>query len=311
MMNSSAMAAHQEPLYGQELINHSKTYPCECLRATANKWVAENHPELVREIADRGYEIASHGHRHQLVYQQTKEEFREELRRAQDAIHEACGVVPGGFRAPGFSIRRDCLWALDVLSEEGFAYDSSIFPAWRSHGGIPGAGTEPWRHENGLLEFPVSTAGLGSCRIAYMGGGYLRFFPQWLIGRIADLQSSREKPLILYVHPRDIDPGQPRLKLNPWRNFKTYFGLSGCQAKLGFLLDEFEWGAFADSISPHDAGQAATAEPVHDPRSVLQEAELHTLKLKRACTRPDDSSKNPAAADTVPDRVSRDLTDTS
>ena len=211
-------------------------------------WVAERYPELVREIADRGHEIASHGHRHRLVYEQSPDEFRDELRRAQDAIHDACGAVPKGFRAPGFSIRSDTLWALDVLVEEGFIYDSSIFPARRAHGGIPGAGTEPWRHENGLYEFPISTAGVGGLRVAYIGGGYLRFFPKWLISKIANGQISQGKPLILYVHPRDIDAGQPRLKLKPWRMLKTYIGLGGCEAKLDSLLGELDWGAFEDVI---------------------------------------------------------------
>lgn len=209
-------------------------------------WIAEQYPELVRRIAEAGHEIASHGYAHGLIFQQTREAFREDLRRATDAIEKAVGAVPKGYRAPGFSIRPDSEWALDILAEEGFDYDSSIFPALRSHGGLPGAKALPSVLPNGLVEFPVSTIDARLARVAYLGGGYLRLFPESLILRWARAQQRRHESLVLYLHPRDIDFDQPRFKLGAVRNFKSYVGLRGCLGKVTTLLREFEWVCFRD-----------------------------------------------------------------
>jgi len=218
-------------------------------------WIAQQQPNLVKEIAERGHEIASHGHHHNLVYQQKEGAFRDDLLRANDAIHDVCGQAPQGYRAPGFSITAETPWALDVLAQCGFAYDSSIFPAPRSHGGLVGATPNPFQFENGLMEFPISTVPLGnSRRLAYLGGGYLRFFPYRLIRHWARRQHTQGIPLILYIHPRDIDPDQPRLKLGTIRNFKRNVGLAGCLSKLRNLLDEFEWTSFADALKPESVG---------------------------------------------------------
>jgi polysaccharide deacetylase family protein (PEP-CTERM system associated) len=211
-------------------------------------WVAQNHPALVADIAAAGHEIASHGFRHTLIYTQTPEEFREDLRRATDAIHTAAGVVPTGFRAPGFSIIPENVWAFDIVKEEGFEYDSSVFPAIRSHGGLPGNEPRPSILPNGLYEFPVSTTEIGSVRCGYLGGGYLRLIPQALLIRWAKQQLDQGDPLILYLHPRDIDPAQPRMKLPAHRYVRTYIGLNGCLSKVSALLDEFSWTSFDDYI---------------------------------------------------------------
>ena len=218
-------------------------------------WIAQQQPKLVKEIAERGHEIASHGHHHNLVYQQKEGAFREDLLRANDAIHDACGQAPQGYRAPGFSITAETPWALDVLAGCGFAYDSSIFPAPRAHGGLVGATPNPFRLANGLMEFPVSTVPLGrSRRLAYLGGGYLRFFPDPLIRHWARRQQAQGIPLVLYIHPRDIDPDQPRLRLGAMRNFKRNVGLASCLSKLRNLLDEFEWTSFANALKPESVG---------------------------------------------------------
>jgi polysaccharide deacetylase family protein (PEP-CTERM system associated) len=209
-------------------------------------WIAERYPELVRRVADAGHEIASHGYAHGLVYEQTPQEFCDDLRRANDAIEGAVGVRPVGYRAPGFSIREDCDWALDVLASEGFEYDSSIFPASRAHGGIPNAQPFPTRLPNGLMEFPISTVSTPMRRLAYLGGGYLRLFPTPLIMHWAKGQRARDESLVLYLHPRDIDLDQPRLDLGTFRNFKSYVGLGGCLDKVTTLLREFEWVRFKD-----------------------------------------------------------------
>jgi len=209
-------------------------------------WIAEHYPDLVRRIADAGHEIASHGYAHGLIYQQTRDEFRDDLLRANDAIEAAVGTRPKGFRAPGFSIRQDSEWALDVLAEEGFEYDSSVFPAIRNHGGLPGAHPLPTLLANGLREFPVSTFATPLRRVAYLGGGYLRLFPTPLILHWARGQQARNESLVLYLHPRDVDVDQPRLELGAVRNFKSYTGLGGCLDKVTTLLREFEWGRFGD-----------------------------------------------------------------
>ncbi len=216
-------------------------------------WIAENYPDLVRRIADAGHEVASHGYAHGLIYQQTREAFRDDLRRANDAIEAATGAVPKGYRAPGFSIRHDSEWALDVLAEEGFEYDSSVFPASRTHGGLPGAHPLPTLLANGLREFPVSTIATPLRRVAYLGGGYLRLFPTPLILHWARGQRARDESLVLYLHPRDVDIEQPRLELGTLRNFKSYVGLRGCLDKVTTLLREFEWMPFRDY--PMDALQ--------------------------------------------------------
>ncbi len=209
-------------------------------------WIAEHHPQLVQRIADAGHEIASHGYAHGLVYEQTRDAFRDDIRRASDAIEAASGIRPCGYRAPGFSIRADSEWALDVLAEEGFDYDSSIFPAEHAHGGLPGAEALPTILPNGLREFPVSTVDMGFRRVAYLGGGYLRLFPAPLILYWAREQRTRDESLVLYLHPRDIDLEQPRLDLGMLRNFKSYVGLRGCLGKVTQLLGEFDWVPFRD-----------------------------------------------------------------
>jgi polysaccharide deacetylase family protein (PEP-CTERM system associated) len=211
-------------------------------------WIAEQYPELVADIARAGHEIASHGYSHTLIYTQTPEEFRDDLRRANDAIVSACGTRPRGFRAPGFSIKEENLWAFDVLREEGFSYDSSSFPAIRSHGGLPGTTPLPTVLENGLIEFPISTFDLRVARCGYLGGGYLRLLPKRLVLTWAASQARAGIPLILYLHPRDIDPDQPRLDLPPHTYLRTYVGLSGCLGKVRALLERFEWTSFEDYL---------------------------------------------------------------
>ncbi len=211
-------------------------------------WIADQHPQLIAEIAASGHEIASHGYWHTLVYNQTEERFRADLRLANDAIDRAAGRRPIGYRAPGFSIKHENLWAFDILKDEGFTYDSSSFPAIRAHGGLPGTAPDPTVLINGLLEFPISTASLGIMRAGYLGGGYLRLLPQKLILHLAKRQERAGRPLIAYLHPRDIDPHQPRLNLSRTQHFRTYVGLDKCLDKVIQLLTHFEWTSFANAI---------------------------------------------------------------
>ena len=221
-------------------------------------WVAGRYPGLVRHVAERGHEVASHGHAHVLVWTQTPAQFRDDVRRASDAIEAACGRRPIGYRAPGFSIVASTPWAHEILLEEGFRYDSSIFPGACAHGGMPGAPAGIVRLPCGLVEFPVSTVGVTGRRGGYLGGGYLRALPRLLVLGIAREQARRGRDLVLYIHPRDIDPDQPRLAMGWRRHLRTYIGLRGALGKLVALLEQHRWGRFGD----HALLGLGLAEPV-------------------------------------------------
>lgn len=204
-------------------------------------WVAEYYPDLVKKIKNQGHQIGSHGYSHTLVYQQTPEQFRRDLILAADAIEAACGEKPKAYRAPGFSIIKSTLWAIDILAEQGYEYDASILPAKVSYGGILDTSPVPYKLANGLKEFPTSTINLGLGRIPYLGGGYLRLLPLRLISYLCSIQQNASKPLVLYIHPRDLDPEQPRLELPRIHSFKSYVGLENTYDKLSYLLENFNW----------------------------------------------------------------------
>ena len=182
-------------------------------------WVAKRQSALVREIAERGHEIACHGYAHELVYEIGPKRFREDLRRARTAIGEACGVQPRGYRAPSYSITDRSLWALDILAEEGFDYDSSIFPIHHHRYGIPDFSRTPVRIElpegRSIREFPMTTIQAGPVRLPLSGGAYLRFFPpalfRWGFRRLI----AAGEPVVLYVHPWEVDPDQPVVDRHP------------------------------------------------------------------------------------------------
>jgi polysaccharide deacetylase family protein (PEP-CTERM system associated) len=187
-------------------------------------WVADRDGSIVRRIADAGHEVASHGHGHRLVYDQTPEEFREDVRRARRVLQDLSGQPVNGYRAPSFSITERSLWALDVLSEEGYTYDTSIFPIRHDRYGIPNAPRHAFRvgvgrpfrgaieNEPGLLEIPASTIRLFGTNLPVAGGGYFRLLPYWWTRfGIKRLNEVEGKPAVFYVHPWEVDPGQPRL----------------------------------------------------------------------------------------------------
>lgn len=203
-------------------------------------WVGERHPGLVRRVAQAGHEIASHGHAHRLAYRAGRERFREDARRAKRVLEDALGGLVRGYRAAGFSITPETPWAFDVLAEEGFAYDSSIFPTRRAHGGFRIDRRRPFRvqgPEGGTLwEFPIVPARAGPLRLPFAGGGYLRLWPLALI-RAAHRSLNRSGvPVTYYVHPREFDAAQPRLQL-PWlRRFRYYVNLASTGSKVEALL---------------------------------------------------------------------------
>jgi len=209
-------------------------------------WVAERHPALVREIHDRGHEIACHGFSHQLVYQQTPAEFREETRKSKAILEDLTGQPVEGYRAASYSITPQSLWALDILCEEGFVYDSSIFPVRHDLYGMPGAQRFPHmlRAPGGaeIAEFPPSTARLFGQNLPAAGGGYFRLYPyafsRWLIRRVNEAEN---QPTVFYLHPWEVDPDQPQVDVG-WRSrFRHYNNLGKCEARLGRLLQDFRF----------------------------------------------------------------------
>jgi polysaccharide deacetylase family protein (PEP-CTERM system associated) len=220
-------------------------------------WVAERHPRLVREVAERGHEIACHGYGHGLVYELGHERFRADLKRARAAIEDASGASVHGYRAPSYSITAESLWALRILAEEGFTFDSSIFPIRHYRYGIPGFARAPVRLELGsdasIREFPLTTLQLGPMTVPLAGGAYLRFLPEglfrWGLGRLV----AADQATILYVHPWEIDPDQPRQRVG-WRvRLNHYHNLHRTEQRLMRLLERFRFAPVGEVLGRLEA----------------------------------------------------------
>jgi len=221
--------------------------------------VAEEEPALICEIHDRGHEVACHGYAHELVYRQTPELFRDEVVRAKGTLEEITGAAVLGYRAASYSITRRSLWALDVLHEAGFAYDSSIFPIHHDRYGIPDFPRFPHRvrggEGDGLVEFPLTTARLFGRNLPVAGGGYLRLLPAaityWGVGQV----NRREgKPAILYLHPWEIDPDQPRQRVGWLTRVRHYHNLDRMEARLVGLLERFQFDTAARVLGLEEDG---------------------------------------------------------
>jgi polysaccharide deacetylase family protein (PEP-CTERM system associated) len=205
-------------------------------------WVAKNNPGLVKDIADAGHDIGMHSYGHQLIWQQTPDEFRQDLLRNIGVLEDQLGYKVDKFRAPGFSIKRSSLWALEILAEAGITIDASIFPAARAHGGMPSFPNNFPCLVNykgiTIKEFPINYNSLAGIRTVLTGGGYFRFWPYKLIQHYTSVS-----PYIMsYFHPRDFDAMQPHLSdLGPFRRFRAYYGLNDAQQKLERWLNEFSF----------------------------------------------------------------------
>jgi polysaccharide deacetylase family protein (PEP-CTERM system associated) len=209
-------------------------------------WVARKHPQIVRDIAAAGHEVASHGMSHRLVYTQTPADFRRETHESKALLEDLGGKPVHGYRAATYSITKRSLWALDILCEEGFQYDSSIFPMRHDRYGIPDA--EPRPHvlttPNGakLVEFPISVLRYAGATIPVAGGGYFRLLPYWFTRWGLRELNRREQEFVFYLHPWEVDPGQPRIaSASPMSRFRHYFNLEQCAQRLGRLLEDFEF----------------------------------------------------------------------
>ncbi|MGH7561383.1 MAG: XrtA system polysaccharide deacetylase [Gemmatimonadales bacterium] len=211
-------------------------------------WVAERHPALVRRIASQGHEVASHGWWHRRLTTLRPEALREELRRSKAVLEDLSGAPVVGFRAPSFSIVPGGEWAFDLLLEEGYEYDSSLFPIRRPDYGYPAAPSRPHsipRAGGTLLEVPMATMRLLGGRIPAAGGGYLRQLPFGVFRRACRQHAESGVPGMFYVHPWEIDPGQPRLPVGWLTRWRHYSGLERTFDRLARLLAEFRFTSVA------------------------------------------------------------------
>lgn len=225
-------------------------------------WVAERYPHLVRTIHSHGHSIGCHSFWHRKVYDLSPDKFREDTARAKSVLEDIIGEPVLGYRAPSYSITGNSLWALDILKDLGFTYDSSIFPILHDTYGIPEAPRFAYHHPNGLLEHPISTALLLGKKIPVSGGGYFRLFPYWFTRRaLRTINHNEGQPFIFYLHPWELDPEQPRLRqARLLSRFRHYNQLRQTRARFERLLREFRFQALqAESTDwfPPCAGQVS------------------------------------------------------
>lgn len=211
--------------------------------------VAERFPQLVRDIASQGHEVASHGYAHRLISDQTAQAFRDDVRRAKALLESITGLPVRGYRAPSYSVTPRTLWALDILADEGHEYDASIFPIHHDRYGIPLSPRHPYivrRNGRTLIEAPASTTAVGPLNLPIAGGGYFRLLPYaWTHWGISRVNRREGRPVIFYLHPWEIDPDQPRLDAGLISRFRHYRNLGKTEHRLRRLLGDFRFGPMA------------------------------------------------------------------
>jgi polysaccharide deacetylase family protein (PEP-CTERM system associated) len=219
-------------------------------------WVAERFPKLVRSIAGQGHEIASHGFEHRLVYEQTPQQFRDDIRRARLVLESVTGMPVVGYRAPSYSIIRESMWALDVLIEEGYLFDSSIYPIRHDRYGIPDAPRHVHqivRQGGSIWEVPGSTVRMGGLNLPIGGGGYFRLLPYaWTKWGIRRVNAVEGRSVVFYLHPWEIDPAQPRLPGSLVSRFRHYRNLDETADRLRALCQQFQFGTISDVLTRSD-----------------------------------------------------------
>jgi polysaccharide deacetylase family protein (PEP-CTERM system associated) len=219
-------------------------------------WLAKHRPEVVLAIANAGHEIGSHGFWHERVTALGRDAFRDDIRASKRSLEDLLGTAVVGYRAPNFSIIPGCEWAFDVLLEEGYRYDSSLFPIRRRGYGYPAAQRVPHliqRPHGWLAEFPLATTNILAYPVPAAGGGYLRQFPYAVIRRAFREASDRCEPATFYIHPWEIDPAQPRLLVSRMNRIRHYRGLDGALARIERLLKEFKFGTIGSYLPQLEA----------------------------------------------------------
>lgn len=225
-------------------------------------WVAEREPRLVRRIQEAGHEVACHSYWHRLVYEQTPEEFRADLRRAKQVLEDITCLPITAYRAPSFSITRRSLWALDVLIEEGFTHDSSIYPVVHDRYGLPGAPLAPHemvRAAGKLAEFPPPVVRCAGYPLPCGGGGYLRLYPYMVTRHALRAINNQGRPAAVYLHPWELDPDQPRLRPGRLRAFRHYVNLRHTADRLRQLVKDFAFGTLSDAFHAYQDRQGIEA----------------------------------------------------
>ena len=213
-------------------------------------WVGERFPNLIKQIAACRHEIASHGYAHRLVYDLFPDEFRDDVRRAKAVLEDIAGVSVRGYRAPSYSITKQSLWALDVLIEEGYSYDASIFPIHHDRYGIPDSPRHVHvmdRRAGSIAEVPASTVRYGGVNFPIAGGGYFRLLPYWWTrAGIRHVNQVERRPAIFYLHPWEVDPEQPRIAAGLVSRLRHYRNLHRTEERLRSLLRDFRFSTVAN-----------------------------------------------------------------
>jgi polysaccharide deacetylase family protein (PEP-CTERM system associated) len=214
-------------------------------------WVAERQPALVRAIRDAGHEVGCHSYAHRLVYEQTPQQFRTDLRLGRLVLEDILGEQITAYRAPSFSITKRSLWALDILLEEGFLFDSSIYPTHHDRYGIAGTPLHPHRIDRvggSIWEFPPPVWRLMKYPLPVGGGGYFRLYPYRVTRRGLRAINASGRPFAVYLHPWEFDPEQPRFRPGMMRAFRHYIGLRRTEARLVRLLKDFRFGTMSEAL---------------------------------------------------------------
>lgn len=229
-------------------------------------WVAERYPQLVRRIVAGGHELASHGYGHERASDLTRAQFSDDIGRARALLEDIGGVAVTGYRAPSFSIGQGNLWAFDCLREAGYRYSSSLFPIRHDHYGMPDAPRFAHSVRDGLLEVPATTVHLAGRNLPCSGGGWFRLMPyalsRWMIRRVNAVDG---QAAVFYLHPWEVDPGQPRVPgIDARTRFRHYVNLDKVHDRLDALLRDFRWGRmdeiFLAPAAAHAARPAAAAQ---------------------------------------------------
>jgi len=222
-------------------------------------WVARTYPDLVRQINDLGHEIACHGHMHRHIWDQSPREFQEDLRTAKQEIEDIIGTEVRGYRAPTFSVIRKTLWALHLIREAGFTYDSSIFPIRHDRYGIPDFPRQPFQILDGLWEIPLSTVRIGGMNLPFGGGGYLRLYPYWLTRFCLNRIHRENLPLVFYQHPWELENSQGNRMEKPKSVFyllRRGLSIGTPEKKLRRLLKDYQFVTVAQWLQRQGAGDA-------------------------------------------------------
>jgi polysaccharide deacetylase family protein (PEP-CTERM system associated) len=205
-------------------------------------WVAERHPDLIREVERRGHELATHGYSHRLITKMTQTEFEQDLARSLETLARISSQRILGFRAPSFSVTEKTLWSHLIMARFGLVYDSSVYPiGMHPDYGIATAPLEPYRTDSGVLEIPMSCVEIAGKRIPCSGGGYFRLFPYPVTRKLLSMCNKQGRPVVFYLHPWEIDPQQPRVPVSRMKAFRHYNNLHRTLDRMDQLLSDFRF----------------------------------------------------------------------